>query len=86
LKIKNKNQENDDRIKKNKDYGSKNEIENKLKFDKRLKIKIKNQNIEGQTLNIYKKYIKLKIKIKFKKKFKKKKQRKPIFNELNDDG
>jgi hypothetical protein len=53
---------------------------------KRLKIKIKNQNIEGQTLNIYKKYIKLKIKIKFKKKFKKKKQRKPIFNELNDDG
>ena len=55
MKIKNKNQENDDRIKKNKDYGSKNEIENKLKFDKRLKIKIKNQNIEGQTLNIYKK-------------------------------
>ena len=40
MKIKNKNQENDDWIKKNKDYGSKNEIENKLKFDK----KTKNQN------------------------------------------
>jgi hypothetical protein len=53
---------------------------------KRLKIKIKNQNIEGQTLNIYIKKIKLNIKNKFMKKFKKKKQRKPIFNELNDDG
>jgi hypothetical protein len=35
---------------KNQDYGSNNKIEKKLKFDKKkkLKIKLRNQNIEGQ--------------------------------------
>jgi len=37
--------------KKNQDYGSNDEIKNKLKFDKRLRIKIRNQTIEGRTLN-----------------------------------
>jgi hypothetical protein len=37
-------------LKKNQNYGSKDEIENKLKFDK----KAKNQNIKGQTLNAIK--------------------------------
>ena len=41
--------------KKNQDYGSKDEIENKLKFNKKkLRIKIRNQNIKGQTLNTIK--------------------------------
>jgi hypothetical protein len=37
-------------LKKNQNYGSNDEIENKLKFDK----KAKNQNIKGQTLNAIK--------------------------------
>jgi len=40
-------------LKKNQNYGSKDEIENKLKFDK----KAKNQNIKGQTLNAIKFWI-----------------------------
>jgi len=44
--------------KKNQDYGSKDEIENKLKFNKKkLRIKIRNQNIKGQTLNTIKIWI-----------------------------
>jgi len=39
-RIQNKNQKNEDQIKKKQEYGSKDEIENKLKFDKRAK----NQN------------------------------------------
>ena len=52
-KIKIKNQENEIKSKKNQNYGSKDEIENKLKFDK----KAKNQNIKGQTLNAIKFWI-----------------------------
>jgi hypothetical protein len=36
---------------KNQDYGSNNKIEKKLKFDKKIKsikIKLRNQNIDGQ--------------------------------------
>jgi hypothetical protein len=45
-KINNKNQENEHQIKKkNQDYIFKDEIENKLKFEKR----IKNQNYKGLT-------------------------------------
>ena len=39
-KINNKNQENEHQIKKNQDYIFKDEIENKLKFEKGLRIKI----------------------------------------------
>jgi hypothetical protein len=42
------------KIKKNKDYGSKDEIENNFFFLKKLRIKIRNQNIKGQTLNTIK--------------------------------
>jgi hypothetical protein len=55
-KTKNKNQENEDQIWKkikNQDYWFKDETENKLKFDKR----VKNQNIKGLTLNIIKLWI-----------------------------
>jgi hypothetical protein len=55
-KTKNKNQENEDQIWKkikNQDYWFKDETENKLKFDKR----VKNQNIKGLTLNIIKHWI-----------------------------
>jgi len=39
---------------KNQDYESKNEIENKLKFNYRAKNQNKKWNIEGQTRNIIK--------------------------------
>ena len=53
-KINNKNQENEHQIKKkNQDYIFKDEIENKLKFEKR----IKNQNYKGLTWNIIKSWI-----------------------------
>jgi len=49
-KTKIKNQENRDQIWKKKDNWSNDEIENKLKFNK----KTKNQNIKSQTWNIIK--------------------------------
>jgi len=37
--------------KKNQNYRSKDEIKNKLKFNKKAKNQIRNQTIEGRTLN-----------------------------------